>query len=350
MALYLDFKTAFGSMGELLNVLQRLKIAGFAFLGILLIGTYGYYNIGAPETTLVDAFYMTGITISTIGFHEVIDMSNRPYGRLFTIFLAFSGFGVVTYFVSNLVALFIEGDIRRTFIKRNILRMIEELDNHYIICGIGRVGRNIALELHATQRPFVVADKEESIVEQFCENIPGTPFLSGDCTDDNFLIDLGIDRALGIFACASDDNTNLVICLTARQICANIRIVAVAKEVNHVKKLIRAGADRVVTPNYIGGLRMASEMLRPTVTNFLDEMLRSELNQRLEEFEIPERMDGQPLINFPSKDLDDTIVLAVRKEGKWQYNPKKDYVMSQGDHVVLLTTTEDRQILEKRLL
>ncbi len=334
-------------MGELYDVINRLRIAGAAFAIVLIIGTIGYHYIGRPDATWINSFYMTGITISTIGFHEVIDLSTHPYGRLFTIFLAYSGFGVLTYFLSNFIALFIEGDIRNTFKRTQMVKQIKKLKDHYIVCGCGRVGRNIALELFATNRPMVISDLHMEILDHLIEDVPGTPYVTGDSTEEEFLLSMGIEEAKGIFAVTGDDNTNLVICLTARQLNPALKIVAVSKNINHAKKIEQAGADRVITPTFIGGLRAASEMLRPTVTKFLDEMLRSDFKQRLEEITIPERFDSQPLNNIPIKDLRETVLLALNSHGQWYYNPPKDYILKKGDVLVMMTTPEERQIIER---
>ena len=327
-----------------------MKFAGFVFLGVMVSGTAGYYYIGGEDTTLVDAFYMMGITISTIGFKEVINMDHHPIGRLFTVFLAFSGFGVLTYFVSNLVALFIEGDIRKTFIRNRMLTSIGKMEGHFIICGCGRVGRNIASELHETGRSFLIADANEAIMETYVHEWPGTPYIKGDCTDDDFLEQLGTKKAKGVFVVTGDDNTNLVICLTARQINPTIKIVARSKDVQHIRKMKRAGANRVVTPNFIGGQRMASEMLRPAVTSFLDEMLRSKLTQRMEEFSVPASLDGSRVSELPFAGLDQTLLIALRSAGEWHYNPKQDYIMRKGDQLVLMTTPQERLIIETRFV
>ncbi len=336
-------------MGELLNVLRRLRIAGVMFTAVLVVGTIGYHQIGGENTTFLDAFYMTGITISTIGYHEVIPLTGHPYGRLFTVFLAFSGFGVLTYFLSNLIALFIEGDVRKTIKRRNMINKIKKLHDHYIIVGCGRVGRNVAKELYSTQRLFVLSDLKEGILQEFSVEIPGTPYVSGDCTEEFFLESLGIRESKGLFVVTGDDNINLVICLTARQINPRIKIVSVCKKIDHQRKIERAGANRVITPNFIGGLRMASEMLSPTVTNFLDLMQRSEFNQRIEEIVIPNRFDNTQLGKFPTSDLPDTLILALRSGEKWIYNPKKDQILMEGNSLMVMTTPKDRKYLEKNV-
>lgn len=334
---------------ELSNVLRRMRIAGALFLVVMLMGTFGYRLIGGPDTHWVDAIYMTGITISTLGYHEVIPLEGHPYGRLFTLFMVFSGFAVITYFFSNIVALFIEGDIRRTFIKRRMQQKIEKMSNHYVICGAGRVGRNIAYELAHTEHEFVVADINETPLVLLQEEFKHMVYQVGDCTDDGFLKTLGIDRARGVFVVGGDDNTNLVICLTARQLNPSVKIVSRTKDVLHVNKMKSAGADRVVSPNYIGGIRMAAEMLRPAAVSFVDELMRTEFDQRLEECIIPEYLDGQPISNFPIQDLEQTLVLALRKENKWHYSPSKTHIMKKGEHIVLITTPKERKILEERM-
>jgi voltage-gated potassium channel len=334
---------------ELSNVFRRLKIAGSLFLSIMIGGSCGYYFLGEEGTTWMDAFYMTGITVSTLGYSEVVSLDEHPYGRLFTLLLVFSGFAVLTYLFSNLIALFIEGDIRSTFIKRRMMKEIEKMSEHYIICGCGRVGRNIAFELMHTERDFVMADNQEEAFDVLKDEIKNTPFVVGDCTDDSFLLSLGIERARGIFIVSGSDNTNLVICLTARQLNPNIKIVARTKELTHANKMHRVGADRVVSPNYIGGIRMAAEMLRPAAVSFMDELMRSEFDQRLEECVIPEQLDGQPLSSFPISDLENTQILALREEGIWHYSPAMNHEMKKGEHVVVITNPKERKILETRI-
>lgn len=336
---------------DLFQVAKRLKYAGAAFVLILILGTVGFKIIGGSEATILDAFYMSAITISTVGYHEVIALETHPYGRVFTIFFTFAGFGVLTYFLSNLVALFIEGDLRKTFLKRKMQKIIEKMDGHYIICGVGRVGKNIAEELVKTDRPFLLADLDEALLENFVSAFDQEiPYAVGDCTDEDFLQSLGARKSKGIFVTAGDDNTNLVICLTARQLNPAMKIVVRSTDVTHSRKLRRAGANKVVSPNYIGGLRMASEMVRPAVTNFLDDMIKSNINQRLEEFIVPQSLSGKRVSDIPIEDLDQTIILAISEDDRWRYNPSKELILRQGMHVVILTSTQERQTLERRII
>ncbi|MEQ8550589.1 MAG: potassium channel protein [Cyclobacteriaceae bacterium] len=337
---------------ELADLLRRLKLAGLAFLTIMAIGIVGYSYIG--NASWLDAFYMTSITIATIGFREVIDLNNSPAGKIFTIFLAFSGIGVFTYFLSNLSALFIEGDLRKSYYKIKRMKKINKMEGHYIISGCGRVGRNIALELFDTERNFVITDIDQKVLEKFIPEIPETPFVSGDSTNDEFLESLNIGKAAGIFVCAKDDNTNLVICITARQLNQHIRIITRITDVAHTSKMRRAGANSIVSPNYIGGLRMASEMVRPTVASFIKDMVTMSDGEvthhlRMEEIEISEKFDGKKVEELPTNGCDATLVLAVKTQGGWLYNPKKDIKLSTGDYIVLMTTPKEHKLIASRL-
>lgn len=332
----------------LLDVLRRLRIAAIAFLAIMVVSTVGFTLIG--DGNVFDAFYMTAITLTTIGFYEVVDMSASPGGRIFTVFVAFTGIGIFTYFVSNVAALFIEGDIRRTFYKRKMENKINKMEDHYIICGCGRVGGNIAAELFHTGRPFVMADAEEARLQALPAEIRQMPVLAGDCTDDDFLKSLGVERARGVFVTTGDDNTNLVICLTARQLNPHTRIVVKIIDLNHSAKVKRAGADRIISPNYIGGLRMASEMIRPSVTSFLDEMTRSSReNFRIEEIEISGAFAGKTLAALQLQDCDQTLILALKNADLYEYVPKRDQVLQQGDKLIVMTTPADRLLIESKM-
>lgn len=334
---------------ELDDVLGRIKIAAIAFVGVYLVGVVGFSWITDWEATM-DAFYMTALIITTIGFHEIIDLSNSTGGRIFTICIAFSGIGILTYLLSNLSALFIEGDLRKTFYIRKMTKKISQMEGHYIICGCGRVGKNIALELSQTNRSFIVTDTSEEVLEEFHPELPNSLFLSGDSTDDSFLESLAIKKAVGIFATAADDNTNLVICLTARQLNPNLKIVARLNDMSRLRKMKRAGADKVISPNYIGGLQMASEMVRPVAASFMDDIMRSSsMNLRMEEVYISDKRQGMKLAELSLADFENTIVLALKTEKNWIYKPNENEILRAGSYLIALTTPEERQILEDRL-
>ncbi|WP_421874403.1 potassium channel family protein [Marinoscillum sp.] len=332
----------------LIDVLRRIKLAGLLFLTIILIGTVGFAYFSGGDW--INAFYMTTLTLTTIGFHEVIDLSGSPAGRMFTVFVAFSGIGIFTYFISNLAALFIEGDIRRSFYKRKMEKKISKMEDHYIVCGLGRVGRTIAEELAITRRAVVLADIEQDNLEDLPEELSELPWLVGDCTEEEFLNSLSIETAKGIFICTREDNTNLVICLTARQLSSSIKIVVRSKDVNLTNKLKRAGADNIISPNHIGGIRMASEMMHPSVTSFLDDMTRnSSISTRIEEVKVGEKYSGRKIADLNLEKYQHTLLLAVREDGAYDYIPQQDRELKKGSQLILMTTPENRQAIEDRI-
>lgn len=334
---------------ELNDVLKRIRIAGLIFLSILGIGVIGFGIISDGQW--FDSFYMTAITISTIGFREVIDLGDSNWAKMFTIFIAFSGIGIITYLFSNLAALFIEGDISKSFYRRNMLKKIEKLNGHYIICGCGRVGRNIALELFQTERKFIMTDLSEEVLEKFKHEVPDSILISGDGTDDDFLESIGISKAAGLFATANDDNTNLVICITARQLNPNVKIISRINDIAHSRKIRRAGANKIISPNFIGGRRMASEMLRPAVTSFMDDMMRSsQFGLRMEEIVVTDKFDGKTIKELPLQGCEKTILLAIKDNDDWVYNPNEKVAVKFGNRLIVMTTPKERQLIESRLV
>jgi voltage-gated potassium channel len=181
--------------------------------------------------------------------------------------------------------------------------------------------------------------------------MPGEIFIEGDATDNDILIKAGIERASGLFAVTGDDNQNLVICLTAKQINSSVRIVAQCNDAKNVNKMSKAGADSVVSPGYISGMRMASEMIRPTVVNFLDKMLRGrDENLRVEEVSMPKSLVGKTLATFNLKKYPRTLLLAVKKGDNWVYNPSRsDYIIEPDNKLIIMTTPEERYDLENEV-
>jgi voltage-gated potassium channel len=324
----------------------RLPLA--LFVVILAAGAAGYWVISEGKATLVDCVYMTFITVATIGYHEVIDLQYSPGGRVFTMAIAAAGIANVAYMTSKLTAFIVEGDINEVLRRRKMQHRIESMKNHYILCGMGRVGTNIATELIATRRPVVGIDESREAIEAFNDKFSGQQILHGDCSDDDWLLRAGIHRAAGVFAVTGDDSKNLLITLTAKQLNPAVRIVARCHDVRNIEKLKRVGADSIVSPDFTGGMRMASSMIRPAVVGFLDEMLRSENRLRVEEVVIPAGFDGKTLAEVapPSRDY---IVLAINDGGNWQFNPAADYPLRAGITLVAMAHPEGRQELEQRV-
>jgi len=321
--------------------------AGIALAGVLMIGTISYWFIGQKQYSLVDCFYMTFITIASIGYYEIIDMTKNPAGRIFTVFIAISGIGVATYIITNLTAFMVEGEMTETFRRKKMEKTIKTLRRHYIVCGVEGVGFYILNELSETKRPHVIVDVDRERIDKALETFHEELFIQGDATDSDTLMAAGIKEAAGLFAVTGDDNMNLVISLTAKQLNPQIRVVAKCRDLKNVEKMKKAGADAVVSPTFIGGLRMASEMVRSTAVSFLDTMLRDkEKNLRVEEVTVSESFAGKPISALNLREYPNILLLAVKTEGDWVYNPSADYMMKLWDTLIFMTTPEERDKLE----
>ncbi|MFC2045435.1 potassium channel family protein [Chloroflexota bacterium] len=318
---------------------------------ILIVGTVGYWFITDGQYSMLDALYMTVITITTVGFGEIIDLAGNPAGRAFTMCIAFSGIGVLLYVVTNITGLVVEGELTQSFRRRKMEKLASKYEGHYIICGIGGVGFHIINELSATRRPYVIVDTNRNHLEKNLETFDDEVFIEGDATDDSVLLKAGIEKARGLFAVTGDDNQNLVIMLTAKQLNPEVRLVARCNEARNSEKMRKSGADAVVSPGYVGGLRMASEMIRPAVVTFLDTMLRDrEQCLRVEEVAVPESFVGKALSMLNLKKYPNVLLLAVRANGDWVYNPAEDYVIKEENTLVFMTTPEERSKLGKLFL
>jgi voltage-gated potassium channel len=327
------------------RVYQRFLRPSVALVLALLAGTVGYLVIGGPETTAVDALYMTFITIATIGYGEIIDMTGKPAARIFTMVIAFVGIGVTTYIFSTLTAFIVAGEFNLALRRRKMLKRISQLSGHYIVCGAGRVGANVAHELQKTGRPYVICDVDAEHIKSHSERYPDAMAVAGDGTDDELLEQLGIRRAAGVFAVTGDDSRNLVITLSSKQLNPASRVVARCHEVNYFSKMERVGADAIVSPDFTGGMRIASSMIRPHVVSFLDEMLRSDDNVRVEQIVIGPGTSGTIEQFAPSST--DYIVLAIKDGGKETiFNPAVERIVKSGDVIVVMATPDGRPALQ----
>jgi voltage-gated potassium channel len=316
------------------------------FLSVLMIGTTGYYFISDGKATFIDCLYMTVITVTTIGFGEIIDLHNKPYGRVFTMFIALTGIGVLTYILSSITALIIGGELKEAYRRKKMNKQAMAFNNHYIVCGIEGVGHYIVKELIATNRPHIIVDNSVEHLNELLRTFDEKVYIIGDAMDDSTLKEAGIERAAGLFAVTGDDNHNLVICLSAKQLNPKIRVVARCRQINNIDKIKKAGADSIVSPQLIGGLRMASEMIRPQAVSFMDEMLRGNKNLRVEDITIPD--------TFKEKSVEelqfDILLMAIKtKNDDWIYNPSPQYIVKQGDSLIILCSPEDRHEIERKI-
>ncbi|WP_283744523.1 potassium channel protein [Sideroxydans sp. CL21] len=328
------------------KVIRNLLIALLALVFVFITGTVGYRILGGPQYSWLDCFYMTFITTATIGYSEVIDVTHYEYGRLFTVFIGMAGIGVLGYVLSTLTAFMLENDLNISRRKRKMKLKIEQLKNHYIVCGVGLVGSNVAHDLELTGRPSVIIDNDLENIHRYLEMHPTQLYLHGDATDNDVLLAAGITNAKGVFAVAHDDSANLVISLSSKQLNPKLRVVARCHAPKNAEKTRRAGADEVISPDFSGGLRIVSAMVRPNVMNFLDEMLKSDSKLRMEEIVIPDSLANKPLsvLYHSNKDC---MVLALQRDETWQFNPQASHHLQDKDVLMVMATPEGRSRLEQ---
>ncbi|GBE37129.1 voltage-gated potassium channel Kch [bacterium BMS3Bbin07] len=315
---------------------------GLVFL-VILSGTVGYSII--EGWTLFDSLYMTVITLSTIGYQEVRPLSFT--GRAFTIILVFVGVGAVAYGINNGIRIVFEGEIQKAFGRRKLEKRLKSIRNHFIVCGYGRMGRIICNELKAKDVPFVVVEKELPELDADEETV----FVYGDATKDDILRQAGIEKARGLISVLSTDAQNLYVVLSARELNPSLFIVARAGEEGSGQKLLRAGADRVVSPYHIGGHRIAQTVLKPAVVDFLEFATRSG-NLELQMEEIP--VEGGSLIAEKTiheagvgRELGVIVVAIKRKDGDMKFNPVHNTLIKAGDTLIAIGETEKLKALEK---
>jgi voltage-gated potassium channel len=302
----------------LLERVRRRFAKPLAFLVFLhLVGALAYRIIGGDKYTLFDGLYMAFITIATIGYAETVDLTHSPAGRAFTMLFGFVGIATTWYIFSQLTAFIVEGEVNFALRRRRMLKAIERMSGHYIVCGVGRVGSNVARELISTDRAFVIVDSNQAHIDAFRERHAETVFLHGDPAEDALLRDAGVERGTGVFAVVGDDRRNLVITLSAKSVNPKVRVVARCHDIAWMDKMKKVGADAIVSPDFTGGMRIAPAMIRPTVVTFLDEMLRSDKALRVEEIPVGARHAGRNL-GMIERRGPDHIVLALRRAVDFQ--------------------------------
>jgi voltage-gated potassium channel len=329
------------------RISARIGAATAVVLAVLLLGTAGFYRAGGGAASWGDALYMALITVSTVGYGEVVPLDSTA-DRVFAGVISIVGFGALTFLFTSLSVFFLEKDLDQTLWRRRMQNQIRKLDGHYIVCGFGRVGRNVAQELQRTGRRFVAIDLLPARLEEHRENFPGLLYLQGDASDDAVLQAADLEEAAGVFAVTGDDSRNLMITITAKQGNPRVRVVARAHEVRNIAKIRRAGADDVVSPDFTGGMRIASAMVRPHVVNFIDEMLRSDRSLRLEEITVPARFVPSRLGALRPRG-EDYVLVAVRAGEEWLFNPGEDFVLQPGYIVVAMASAIGRSAIEAHL-
>ena len=320
----------------------RVLKALSAVIVAITVGTFGFWIIEGGSISVGDCLYMTIITLSTVGYGEVIPMTTGT--RFFASFLIIFGMGSLIYFGSTVIAVWIELDMRQARRRKRMQKNIDNLHGHIIVCGGGTTGAHVVRELIAAKNPFVMIENQEERIQELGPllDLQGQEFLTihGDATLDRTLARAGIENAHGLVAALPSDKDNLYIILSAKQINPNLRIVARATERDAPAKMMAAGADKIVSPNLIGGLRIASEMIRPQVVEFIDMMLRDQDQAtRIEQVTLPKEspLVGKKLMETKIRKATDVLVIAIRdKGGKYLYNPGPETILTEEVTLVVL--------------
>ena len=324
-------------------------IAGVLILFIILVfGSLGYMII--EETNLTDALYMTVISITTVGFAEVIPLS--PAGKYFTIFLIFGGVGFFLYIVSLITEAMLEGGLHTFLGRRNMEKRMAAMKDHYIVCGFGRIGKVISKILHENRRTFVIIENNPDEIKAIEEL--GYLVLQGDSTNDDILQKAHIMGAKALIAVTSSDADNVYIILSARGLKSDIYILARSSGKKGAEtKLLRAGANKVFSPYEIGARRMAQSLVRPTVIDFIDLTVHEgELGLRLEELRVSDKASfvNKSLMESGIRSEFDLIVVAIKRlKGEMLFNPSPNTEILSGDILVVLGEHLNIQGLEKIL-
>lgn len=336
------------TLGEALRPFgRRFALAGLYFLAVFVVGTVGYKLV--EEWRWLEAFYMSVTTVTSVGFMEVRPLS--PIGRTFTMVLIALGVTGLGIWWALTTALIVELDLGGVLRRRKIMRTIEALNNHFIVCGVGRMGRVVAAEMVQAGHPFVVVENNPDRVALLLDSFPDILVIEGDATREQTLHNARVEKALGLAACLADDADNLLVCITARSLNSKLTTVARAYNEESVEKLRRAGADHVVSPNFTGGIRMAFSLLRPHVVNFLDCVTtEAGIELRLEQATIPHEshLVGQSLAEAKIPQRTGLVVLALRRQGRAGpplYNPGPETRLEAGDVMIVLGRSEQVQQL-----
>ncbi len=293
---------------------------------------------------------MVVITITTVGYGEVIPVSQSTEGLIVTMVVMIGGLGVSFYFLSALTAFIIEGDLREVMWRRKMSKRIQNLSGHYIVCGAGEVGHNVIIELSQARHQVVVIDVVEENIAALSRRLEGDLIsLVGDATEDEVLLACGIGHAAGVVTALKQDRDNLFVVVTARQLNPNLRLISRATNERSASKLRQAGADAVVCPNTIGGVRMASELLRPAVVGFIDLIVRDSTSNQLsvEEFIIPEQspVTGRPLSQSGIRQVSNSLVLSVVRGEEQYFNPPSHLELQSGMTLVALGELDELECL-----
>ncbi|MEL6543799.1 MAG: potassium channel protein [Myxococcota bacterium] len=307
-------------------------------LAMTVVGTIGYKVL--LGTSWLDAAYQAVITLSTVGFTEVVPFTDGA--KIFTIVLVFFGVGAVFYIITLIAATVVEGEARRNFQRRLMMRKIEALENHFVVCGFGKVGREIGSVLTARGQPFIILDIDPEVLAE--AEALGYDVILGNAESEEIQRRAGVDRAAAVVAATAADSLNTYITLVARSLNPEAYIVARSESHASEQKLLLAGAHRVISPYAIGARRMALSALQPMMADFMDVLAEGRLgDQLIAEIDVTPKSPylGQPLAEV-FRDTSHTTVLAIRRaDESLIVGPRGNAILESGDIVIVLADESD---------
>ena len=337
---------------QVMDIRRRFFFVVLAVFVVTMGGTIGYYLLYSGKTSFIDCMYMTVISLTGVGYGEVIAVTGNVPAQIFTMALIIFGMGIIFYGISTLAAMIIEGDISGILRKKKMVQQISKLKDHYVVCGGGETGRPLIVELLKNMKTVVLIEASRDVIE-LCKPIGDLLYIEGDATEDQNLIAAGIANAAGIIVCLPSDKDCLYVTMTARMFNRKLRIISRMSDPKHRAKLKKAGADGIVSPNAIGALRMASEMIRPAVVDFLDTMLRSKrgtlrINQIIVSEDAP--FQGRTLRDSGLKDKFNLLILGLKNaDGDIQFNPPPSQVLEKGMTLIVMGDVSDIERVLKTL-
>jgi voltage-gated potassium channel len=338
---------------------KRLLVALGLLLTLIILSVIGYRLLGGSSVTFLQALYMAVITVAGVGYGEIIDTSHNPALRVFNIGIVLFGVAITVYVFSVVAAFLVEVEVTQPFWRRRMQRHINELSGHHIVCGLGDTGRYAVAELRKTGTPHVVVDISEENLKKMGELhlavLQDMLYVVGDATEEEVLEKAGLSRASGIIIALPLDKDNLVVTVIVRQRLPQMRIIARSAERKFADRMSRAGASSTVSPSEIGGLRMASELIRPHVVGFLDHMLKEQGRiLRFEEIEIKDASAwaGRALHDLNLKGRYNLVVLGLKRPNAQNVselviNPPDETVV--GRRAVLITMGDLKDVHRARL-
>ena len=323
----------------------RLSTTLMLLVAVIAGGTAGYVAI--EGWSVWDALYMTVTTVATVGFREVHPLSRA--GQVFTLGLIIVGVSTALYAFSALAALVVEGGLKQSFRRWRDKRMIDNLSDHYVICGYGRIGAIVASEFKRQNTACVIVDRDPHKVAEASHR--GHLAIEGDASREEILKQLGIDRARGLVAAVGTDAENVYAVLTARVLKSDLFIIARAEGEASLSKLKKAGADRVISPYRIGAVQIAQTALRPAVVDFVEIATSSDnLELSLEEIRIEKSsaLAGRPLSDVIRRDKMNVVIVGIQHvHGRMEFNPLASTVIEGGDHLIVLGSAQTLKDLER---